>query len=98
MAFLFCREMIVCLLWRLAMPLVLTGLSQSLVFFFETLFLAHLGADILAAGALVGWLFGTLAVIAFGTLGAISVLVAHRHGANDQHGIAQSRKPVCYWL
>ncbi len=30
-------------LWRLAVPLVLTGLSQALMPFFETLFLARLG-------------------------------------------------------
>lgn len=76
-------------LWQLAIPLVLTGLSQALVPFFETLFLARLGADSLAAGAIVSWLFGTLAVIAFGTLGAINVLVSHRHGANDNQGIAE---------
>ncbi len=76
-------------LWRLAIPLVLTGLSQALVPFFETLFLARLGADSLAAGAIVSWLFGTLAVIAFGTLGAINVLVSHRYGAKDNQGIRE---------
>ncbi len=45
-------------LWQLAIPLVLIGLSQALVPFFETLFLARLGADSLAAGAIVSWLFG----------------------------------------
>jgi len=72
----------------LAVPLALTGLAQSIVFFFETLFLAHLGADILAAGALVSWLFGTLVVIIYGTLSSINVLVSHQYGAKDYRGIA----------
>lgn len=76
-------------LWYLAIPLVLTGLSQSSTYFFENLFLARLGPDALAAGSLVGWLFGTLAVISFGILGAISVSVSHRHGAGDRVGVAQ---------
>ena len=50
-------------LLTLARPLVLTGLIQSSVFFFQTLFIAHLGQEALAAGALVSWLFGTLFVI-----------------------------------
>jgi len=75
-------------LYRLVIPLAFTGLVQSAAWFFETLFLAHLNAETLAAGALVSWLFGTLAVILFGTLGAINILVAHKHGANDKKGIA----------
>src|SRR5437868_6637482 len=75
-------------LLRLAIPLVLTGLVQAAVFFFETLFLAHLGHTVLAAGALVSWLFGTLVVILFGTLTSINILIAHKHGENDHKGIS----------
>ncbi|WED44309.1 MATE family efflux transporter [Legionella cardiaca] len=75
-------------LLKMALPLALTGLLQSGVFFFETFFLAHLSTDILAAGALVSWLFGTFAVIIFGVLGSINVLIAHKYGANDHQGIS----------
>lgn len=75
-------------LLKLAVPLALTGMVQSAVWFFETLFLAHLGAKTLAAGSLVSWLFGTLAVILFGILSSINILVAHKHGANDKNSIA----------
>ncbi len=75
-------------LMKLATPLVLTRVGQSSVFFFETFFLSQLGTDILAAGALVGWLFGTFSVILFGTLSSVNVLVAHQYGANDKLGIS----------
>lgn len=75
-------------LLKLAIPLALTGLVQSAVWFFETLFLAHLGTQILAAGALVSWLFGTCAVIIFGALSSINILVAHKYGEKDENGIA----------
>ena len=75
------------MLLKLAIPLALTGLLQSSVFFFETMFLAHLGNDILAAGALVTWLFGTLVVTLFGTLSSINILIAHKFGANDEQSI-----------
>ncbi len=73
---------------RLATPLALTGIVQSAVWFFQTLFLARLGTQTLAAGALVSWFYGTLAVILFGILSSINVLVAHKHGGNDSDGVA----------
>lgn len=75
-------------LLKLAIPLVITGLLQSGVYFFETLFLSHLGEEILAAGALVSWLFGTFAVILLGIVSAINILVAHKFGAQDHEGIS----------
>lgn len=75
-------------LLQLAIPLVLKGLTQSSVFFFETLFFAHLSHTALAAGALVTWLFGTMIVILLGTLASINVLIAHKHGENDPAGIS----------
>lgn len=74
-------------LLKLIFPLVLTGLVQSAVWFFETLFLSHLSPEILAAGSLVSWSFGTVVVILFGTLSSINILVAHKYGAQDEQGI-----------
>lgn len=75
-------------LLKLAIPLALTGTVQFSAFFFEIVFLAHLGKDVLAAGALVGWLFATIAVIFFGAMSSINILVAHNYGANDHQKIA----------
>ena len=72
----------------LAIPLALVSMTQSLISFFETLFFAHLDMHVLAAGALVGWLFATLVVIQFGTLSAINILIAHKCGAKDDEGIS----------
>lgn len=74
-------------LLHLAIPLILTSIVQSSLFFFETVFLAHLGEDVLAAGALVNWLFATLVVVLYGTFSAVNVLIAHKHGANDRPGV-----------
>lgn len=76
-------------LLRLIGPLILSGTVGSAVVFFETVFLARLNQDALAAGALVSWLFGLFGVIAFGTLGSINILVSHKHGAQDLEGIAR---------
>jgi MATE family multidrug resistance protein len=71
------------LLSKLALPLVLTGLLESSVGFFSTLFLAHLGPHELAAGAVVFWIFFTILVIIWGTLSSVSVLVAQKHGEKN---------------
>lgn len=77
-------------LLKLAIPLCLTGITQSAVFFFETLFLAHLNEQALAAGALVSWLCGTIAVVSFGILSAINIIISHQYGAKDEEGIRKS--------
>ncbi len=72
---------------KLAVPLAVTALVQSSIWFFQTLFLAHVSVETLAASSLVNWFFGTVAVILFGTLSSINILVAYKHGANDDEGI-----------
>lgn len=74
-------------LLKLAIPLILTGVIQSSLYFVETVFLSRLGEKTMAAGALVGWLFGTLIVIVFGTFSAVNILIALKYGAKDQASI-----------
>ena len=76
------------ILLKLAIPLILSGLVSAAMNFFSTLFLAHLGHQALAAGAIVIWLFATLMVIVWGTLSSVSILVAQKHGEQDDLGIS----------
>lgn len=76
-------------LLKLASPLVITGLVGASIGFFQTVFLAHLSHEAMAAGALVSWLFGVFVVIIYGTLSSINVLISHKHGARDLRGIAR---------
>lgn len=74
------------ILLTLSMPLIMSGIIETSVGFFSNIFLAHLGATSLAAGALVNWVFTTLMVIIWGTLSAVTTLVARYYGAkkNDE--------------
>lgn len=72
----------------LAIPLIASGVVEAAIGFFSTLFLAHLGPQELAAGALVNWVFFTMLVIIWGMFNAISVMVAQRFGAKNFAGIA----------
>ena len=53
--------------------MILSGITQNSVYFFETIFLSKLGTDVLAAGSLVSWLAASFIVILFGTLGAMNI-------------------------
>lgn len=76
-------------LLKLCIPLILIGLMQSSIYFFENIFLAKLGPSTLAAGGLVSWFFSTIMVVIFGTLSAVNVLVAHKHGENNIEAISK---------
>lgn len=84
-------------LLKLAVPLVLTGVVQSAVWFFETLFLSHVSPEALAAGSLISWAFGTAIVMLFGALSSINILIAHKFGAEDEQGIFQVVRDG-FWL
>ncbi|MDR3477262.1 MAG: MATE family efflux transporter [Gammaproteobacteria bacterium] len=73
----------------LAIPLILTGFIEASVGFFTTLFLAHLGSRELAAGAVVQWIFFTMMVVLWGTLCAVSILIAQKHGEKDDRGVSK---------
>lgn len=72
----------------LSIPLIMSGIIDTSVGFFSNIFLAHLGAESLAAGALVNWVFTTLMVIIWGTLSAITTLVARYYGAKKINEIS----------
>jgi MATE family multidrug resistance protein len=77
------------ILLKLSIPLILMGFVESSVGFFSTIFLAHLGPQELAAGAVVSRTFVTLMVVVWGALCSISIVVAQKYGAKDHQGIAQ---------
>jgi len=75
------------ILLLLAFPLIVSGIIESSLSFFSTLLLAHLSQEALAAGALVNWIFATLLVTIWGTLSAVSTLIAYQYGAQNHIGI-----------
>ena len=76
-------------LLKLIIPLILAGMIGGLVYFFISLFLAKLGSEVLAAGALVSWLYSVFVVIIFGILGSVNILISHLYGKNDYQAIVQ---------
>lgn len=79
----------------LAIPLIMSGLVETSVGFFSNIFLAHLGTESLAAGALVNWVFTTIMVIVWGTLSAITTVVARYYG---RYHLDQIQNVLCAGL
>lgn len=82
-------------LLALSIPLILSGLIETSVGFFSNVFLAHLGTENLAAGALVNWVFTTIMVIVWGTLSALTTLVARYYGGKN---LEQIQNVLCAGL
>jgi MATE family multidrug resistance protein len=76
------------LLW-LGIPLVTSSVVEACPNFINNAMLAHLGADKLAAGALVSNAFASIMFIFYGVLSATSTLIAHSHGAGDKKTIGE---------
>jgi multidrug resistance protein, MATE family len=82
---------------RLGVPLIASQLVFSLSTFVSTAMVAHLGKAALAASILVSMIWLMIAVFLFGTLGAVSVLVAQKKGAKDYEAISLVVGQA-YWL
>ncbi len=74
----------------LALPVVLAQLSQMSMGFIDTFMVADLGAEALAAVGVGNVIYFFYVVFAFGTLGAVSPMVAHAYGADDDVEIGRA--------
>jgi multidrug resistance protein, MATE family len=72
---------------RLSIPLVASELMYGLSGFVATIFVAHLGHNELAAGALVWSIYITLILFFIGILCATGILASQSYGANDYKGV-----------
>lgn len=75
--------------FSLTTPLVASQLIFASTGFMSTLMVAHLSEAALAASVLVNMVWFTLSVLFFGTLNAVSVLVAHQYGAKNKNEITK---------
>ncbi len=72
----------------ISIPLIVAQLIYASSSFIGTALVAKLGEDALAASVLVSMIWISLSVLFFGILNAISVLVSHQHGAENDKKIS----------
>lgn len=77
-------------MFRLALPVVIAQVSQMSMGFIDTFMVADLGATALAGVGAGNVIYFFYAVFAFGTLAAVTPMVAHAYGAGDDVEIGRS--------
>ena len=84
---------------RLAGPLAVANLLQMMVYAIDVVFVAHLGAEALAAASLSVSLFGLMVWSASGMAGSVTALIAAEQG-RGRHALREIRRSVrmAVWL
>jgi multidrug resistance protein, MATE family len=73
---------------RLAIPLAIAQLTQSITGFADTVMMGRLGQETLAAGGLAALTFGAVLITASGFVMGVTPLIAEAYGANRPTQIA----------
>ncbi|OGT29775.1 MAG: hypothetical protein A3E87_05430 [Gammaproteobacteria bacterium RIFCSPHIGHO2_12_FULL_35_23] len=71
-------------LLNLSLPLIALLLAQKFLQIISTYMMGHIGAQALAAGALVSSIYLIFIIIGIGTLNAVGILIAQAYGENNK--------------
>ena len=72
-------------IWRIALPIMLGNMAQTIINFTDTAFLGHLGVIALGASMLAGLFYFVFTTIATGFAIGIQIIIARRFGEGN-HG------------
>jgi putative MATE family efflux protein len=83
-------------IWRIAVPIMIGNLAQTLITFTDTAFLGHLGLIALGSSMMAGMYYFVFTTMAMGLAIGIQIIIARRYGAQEynkigsifQHGAA----------
>ena len=70
-------------IWRIACPIMLGNLAQTIITFTDTAFLGHLGTNELSASMMAGLYYFVFTTLAMGFAVGIQIFIARRFGEGD---------------
>lgn len=70
-------------MWRIAVPIMIGNLAQTLITFTDTAFLGHLGVIALSASMMTGMYYFVFTTMAMGLAIGIQIIIARRFGAQQ---------------
>ena len=70
-------------IWRIATPIMLGNLAQTVITFTDTAFLGHLGTNELSASMMAGLFYYVFTTLAMGFAVGIQIFIARRFGEGD---------------
>ncbi len=74
-------------IWRIAVPIMLGNLAQTIITFTDTAFLGHLGVVELGASMIAGLYYFVFTTMAMGFAVGIQIITARRYGEQNFHRI-----------
>lgn len=74
-------------IWRIAVPIMIGNLAQTLITFTDTAFLGHLGVVALGASMMAGMYYFVFTTMAMGLAIGIQIIIARRFGAKEYNQI-----------
>lgn len=74
-------------IWRIAYPIMLGNLAQTIITFTDTAFLGHLGTIELSASMMAGLYYFVFTTLAMGFAAGIQIFIARRFGEGDRKKI-----------
>ena len=70
-------------IWRIAYPIMLGNLAQTIITFTDTAFLGHLGTIELSASMMAGLFYYVFTTLAMGFAVGVQIFIARRYGEGD---------------
>ena len=70
-------------IWRIAYPIMLGNLAQTIITFTDTAFLGHLGTIELSASMMAGLYYFVFTTLAMGFAVGIQIFIARRYGEGN---------------
>ena len=70
-------------IWRIAYPIMLGNLAQTIITFTDTAFVGHLGTNELSASMMAGLYYFVFTTLAMGFAIGIQIFIARRYGEGD---------------
>lgn len=74
-------------IWRIAYPIMLGNLAQTIITFTDTAFLGHLGTNELSASMMAGLYYFVFTTLAMGFAVGIQIFIARRYGEGEHQKI-----------
>ena len=74
-------------IWKIAIPIMLGNLAQTIINFTDTAFLGHLGVIELGASMLAGLFYFVFTTIATGFAIGIQIIIARRFGEGNKERV-----------
>ena len=74
-------------IWRIAVPIMIGNLAQTLITFTDTAFLGHLGIVALGSSMMAGMYYFVFTTMAMGLAIGIQIIIARRFGAKEYNQI-----------